>query len=184
MRSKLKITSGPSGSGKTTLMRAVLGDKNEIVSTTSRSIRINANECEGVDYYFVDNSRFEEMILNDELIEYAQYDGFYYGISKKEFFSKLASGTSFLVATYDALNRFEKIQIEYDFEIISIFIYSDYENVKKQLEHRGETEEKVKKRLEQYENDMNKKRFYQHVVYNHYGNPEIAKNKIREIISN
>lgn len=55
-----------------------------VVTTTSRAIR--ENEVDGVDYCFVSPSEFEEMIANDELIEYALVYGQYKGVPKTQIY--------------------------------------------------------------------------------------------------
>ena len=51
------------------------------ISHTTRSPR--SNEVEGVDYNFVSNEKFEELIEKDEFYEYAKIYGNYYGTLKK-----------------------------------------------------------------------------------------------------
>ncbi len=81
--SNLIIVSAPSGAGKTSLINAVLEQDPQIklsVSTTTRPPRIN--EIDGVHYNFVSKAKFEEMIQQQEFIEFAQVHQNYYGTSK------------------------------------------------------------------------------------------------------
>lgn len=55
------------------------------VSYTTRPPRKKANEQEGVDYYFTDETTFKQMILMNEFVEYQKFNGWYYGITKEEF---------------------------------------------------------------------------------------------------
>jgi guanylate kinase len=74
------VLSSPSGAGKTTLSRMLLESDPLIdlsVSVTTR--RMRANEQEGRDYYFIDKQRFEEMVKNHELLEWAEVFGNLYG---------------------------------------------------------------------------------------------------------
>ena len=80
MRGKLFVVSGPSGVGKNTLLNAIIDSCKTVqysVSATSRPIR--PGEVDGKSYYFVSRARFEELIANDALLEYAEYVGNYYG---------------------------------------------------------------------------------------------------------
>lgn len=52
------------------------------ISHTTRNIR--ENEKHGVNYYYVEKRQFEEMISKDEFVEWASYNGNYYGTSKME----------------------------------------------------------------------------------------------------
>ncbi len=76
----LLIISGPSGVGKTTITRGVersISDSVFSVSVTTRP-RTDA-DVEGVDYHFVDDASFDEMIGRDELLEHANVFGNKYG---------------------------------------------------------------------------------------------------------
>ena len=84
------ILTGKSCSGKDSVRRE-LGkyNFNNIVSYTSRPARIN--ETNGIDYHFVERDTFEQMINNNEMIEYRLYntlfdkpDTWYYGLRKDD----------------------------------------------------------------------------------------------------
>lgn len=82
----LVIFSAPSGCGKDTLLRELFkrdsaGDFVLSRSMTTRSPR--NEEKDGVDYYFVNREHFEQLIAQDKLIEYAEYNGNYYGTPKE-----------------------------------------------------------------------------------------------------
>lgn len=74
------IVSGPSGAGKSTVLARVLGALGDLhfsISATTREPR--GGEVNGTDYYFVSHPQFEEMIRCDDLLEWAQVHGNYYG---------------------------------------------------------------------------------------------------------
>lgn len=80
MEGKLFVISGPSGVGKNTLLNRVMEKRDRVsysISATSRPMR--AKEINGESYYFVSREEFEAMIRGDKLLEYAEYDGNYYG---------------------------------------------------------------------------------------------------------
>lgn len=92
MKGKLFIVSGPSGSGKSTITKMVR-DKLNIplaISVTTRSMR--DGEVDGKDYYFISKEEFENKIKNDELFEYANVHGNYYGTLNSEIEKRLESG--------------------------------------------------------------------------------------------
>lgn len=77
------IISGPSGSGKTQLIEYVeQNDSNfiEAFGCTTRNRRPN----EVAAMYFIERQKFEDMIKDNEFIEYCQYNGNYYGVPKSE----------------------------------------------------------------------------------------------------
>ena len=83
---KVIIFSAPSGSGKSTIVNHLLPLHPELefsISATSRAPR--GDEKDGVEYYFLDNEAFRELIAQDAFVEWEQvYHGHYYGTLKKE----------------------------------------------------------------------------------------------------
>jgi len=76
----LLIISGPSGVGKTTITRAVEAQIPGSVFSVSVTTRPKtAADQEGVDYFFVDDERFDRMVEHDELLEHANVFGKKYG---------------------------------------------------------------------------------------------------------
>lgn len=78
-RGRLIVVSGPSGVGKGTLIRrlAEVEDFHLSVSATTRDER--PGEQDGVDYYFLDRSDFEDWIEAGRFLEWAEYAGNLYG---------------------------------------------------------------------------------------------------------
>jgi guanylate kinase len=76
---RLFVVSGPSGSGKSSLITELLEitDVDFSVSATTRSPR--PGELDGTHYQFVSRPRFDEMIENGELLEWAEYNHHMYG---------------------------------------------------------------------------------------------------------
>lgn len=81
-RGRLVVVSGPSGVGKGTVLEYVLGRDDFVysVSATTRSPR--EGEKDGVNYFYITKEKFEQMIGGGEFIEYAEYNGNYYGTPK------------------------------------------------------------------------------------------------------
>ncbi len=83
---KVIIFSAPSGSGKSTIVHHLISLHPEMefsVSATSREPR--GSERDGVEYHFLSNARFEELIAQDAFIEWEQvYRSHYYGTLKSE----------------------------------------------------------------------------------------------------
>lgn len=89
----LVVVSGFSGAGKGTLMRALLEKYHNYalsVSATTRQPR--EGETDGKDYFFVSQEKFQQMIKEEQLIEYAQYVNHYYGTPKEYVFQKMSEG--------------------------------------------------------------------------------------------
>ncbi len=92
-RGNLIVISGPSGAGKGTIISALRGiNKNFWVSISMTSRDIRSNDIPGVTYFFVSKDEFEKRISNDEFLEYATYNGNYYGTPKDKILDKLNEG--------------------------------------------------------------------------------------------
>ncbi|MEO1007615.1 MAG: guanylate kinase [Planctomycetota bacterium] len=76
----LVVFSGPSGVGKTTIARAVERDIPAALFSVSVTTRAKTpDDVDGVDYHFVDEAAFRDMIDRDALLEWATVFGRYYG---------------------------------------------------------------------------------------------------------
>lgn len=83
MRGNLYVISAPSGAGKTTLVKALIESMSNItvsISYTTRPSR--SKEINGINYYFIDEAEFRQMIKNAAFLEYALVFNHYYGTSK------------------------------------------------------------------------------------------------------
>ncbi len=94
----LIVISAPSGAGKTSLVRKALNSRDDLefsVSYTTRPPR--PREENGVDYRFVDESRFKDMISGDEFLEWAQVFDHWYGTSRASVEALRAAGKTVLL---------------------------------------------------------------------------------------
>lgn len=84
---------GPSTSGKSTLSSLLkpLGFSG-IVSTTTRPQR--TGEQNGIDYHFLSDEQFQNMLANEQLVEHAQVGKYFYGVSKQSIYDVAISGKS------------------------------------------------------------------------------------------
>ncbi|MCL5781466.1 MAG: guanylate kinase [Firmicutes bacterium] len=89
----LIVISGPSGAGKGTICQGLLQNNKDMclsVSCTTRAPR--PGEKHGVNYFFVGKPHFEQMIANNQLLEYAKVYDNYYGTPRQYVEEKLAMG--------------------------------------------------------------------------------------------
>lgn len=93
----LTVISGFSGAGKGTIVNKLLSQHEYFlsISCTTRSPR--EGEVHGREYFFVSRDEFECMIRNNEMIEWAEYAGNYYGTPKKAVEDWLAEGKDVLL---------------------------------------------------------------------------------------
>lgn len=95
---KLIVLTGPSGVGKGTLVRSLLPRHQHLflsISATTRSPR--PGEVDGQDYFFKTRAEFEAMIAAQELLEWAEYAGNYYGTPLPPVTAQIEQGHSVLL---------------------------------------------------------------------------------------
>ncbi|MCI8518140.1 MAG: guanylate kinase [Hungatella sp.] len=89
----LVVISGFSGAGKGTLIKAMLErHHNYALSISATTRKPREGEEDGREYFFVTRERFEQMIEEGQLIEYAQYVNNYYGTPRQYVFQQMADG--------------------------------------------------------------------------------------------
>ena len=94
----LIVLSGPSGAGKDAILTRMkeLGCPLEyIITVTTRPQR--AKERDNVDYHFVSEERFQEMVKKGELLEWANVYGNWYGVPKEPVKQALDRGRDIIV---------------------------------------------------------------------------------------
>ena len=88
------ILSSPSGAGKTTLVKLLSKSKNFHISVSHTTRKPRPSEIPDQDYYFVNNSKFETLIKNEEFLEYAKVFSHLYGTTRTPVIEKLEKGTN------------------------------------------------------------------------------------------
>jgi guanylate kinase len=79
-RGVVLVIAAPSGAGKTSLARELVSRHDDMVFALSATTRApREGERDGVDYRFVDSDGFDELLANDELLEWAVVHGRRYG---------------------------------------------------------------------------------------------------------
>ena len=90
---QLIVFSGPSGVGKGTVLKQFLKERDNValsVSATTRQPR--PGEENGVAYYFLTKEEFLKKVEDGNMLEYAQYNGNYYGTPKDKVEEALNQG--------------------------------------------------------------------------------------------
>ncbi len=165
-RGSLIIVSGPSGSGKDTVLKKLFEKMPEIefsISSVSRPMR--EGEVQGEKYNFVTAELFEQMIVDDALLEYNVYCGNYYGTPKAPVERCIASGGEIIleVDVNGAANVRKNCPDNF-----SVFIAPpSFDILRDRLTNRGtETAEVIEKRLSQAKNELDRAKEYDYVVVN------------------
>ena len=188
MNGKLFIISGQSGVGKNTILKGVLEKHPEIhraVTFTTRQIR--PQEIPGEDHFFVYEEKFQDMIKNDEFLEYAEVHGEMYGTPKEQINLALEQKKDVLMEI-DVQGAKQIKEIMPDAKLIFIkFEPGNLEQIiRKRIindPNRGKTkEEEIKRRLESAKKETRYEKYYDFYVTNPEGNPEKAIEEVSKII--
>jgi guanylate kinase len=146
---KLIVFSAPSGSGKTTLVRHLLEQDLPLgfsISATSREPR--GKEQDGIDYYFLSTTQFQEKIQEKAFLEYEEvYQDTFYGTLNSELDRLWSSGKQVLF-DIDVVGGVT-IKKKYPKETLAIFVQPpSISELESRLRKRGtDNEEKIKERI-------------------------------------
>ncbi len=90
---RLTVLSGPSGVGKGTVVAEVRRLFPHVwVSISCTTRRPRPGEADGVQYHFLSDAEFDDLIASDRLLEYASFAGYRYGTPRKPVEQHLAAG--------------------------------------------------------------------------------------------
>ena len=88
------ILASPSGAGKTTLVNLISQKKKFINSVSHTTRKPRSNEIDGKHYFFVSGEEFQNLIKNNEFLEYAKVFPNLYGTTKKPVLENLEKGNN------------------------------------------------------------------------------------------
>ncbi len=96
-RGLMLVLSSPSGAGKTAISRAILdGDAAVTLSVSATTRPQRPGEVDGVDYVFVDDAGFAQMVADGAFLEHATVFGHSYGTPREPVEAALATGRDVL----------------------------------------------------------------------------------------
>ena len=165
-KGKLYIISAPSGTGKSTVIKNLMKLRDNLffsVSATTRKPR--PEETDGREYQFISREQFEDMIRDDEFLEYAEYVGNYYGTPTQPILDHTEKGFDVIL---DIDVQGHQQVIEKMPEAVSVFLAPpSLQELEARLRKRGtDSEESIRKRLAEAANEMQKSDQYDYVVIN------------------
>mgnify|MGYP001215237082 FL=1 len=164
---KLIIITGPSGVGKGTVVKELLDRNKDIwlsISATTRNPRVGEND--GLNYYFISEERFKDMIDKKEFLEWAQFAGNYYGTPLSTVNEKIEKG--FIVLLEIEVEGAKQIKEKFP-ESLSIFLLPpSKEELEKRIRNRGtEKEEAIDRRLSRANYEIASSDQFDFVLTNH-----------------
>lgn len=141
-RGTLFIIAAPSGAGKTSLVSALLDSEQRLKVSVSHTTRPQRpGEENGVDYYFVDQTEFDQMVQDNQFLEQATVFGNSYGTSREALEEKLqASFDVILEIDWQGAQQIKDVMAD----CISIFILPpSLESLQQRLKDRAQDDASI-----------------------------------------
>ncbi len=177
----LFTVSAPSGAGKTSLVNALAGNMDGIrvsVSHTTRPRR--PGEEDGVNYHFVDEERFRDMLADNAFLEHARVFDNYYGTSRQWVEDTLSAGND-VILEIDWQGAVQVHRLAPD--SVGIFILPpSRETLRERLTTRGQDDEAViNRRIALAKEEMSHYVDADYLIINE--NFDIALGELRSVIT-
>lgn len=168
MKKRLIVISSPSGGGKSVVSRHLIKLFPALkfsISATTRPKR--PLEEEGVDYYFKSKKEFKKMITDNELVEYEEIFGNFYGTPKASIDETLDSHKKYLLFDVDVKGALS-LKKAYPQDTVLIFLMPPSIEVLEERLRRRETEseEQITNRIARAKMEMDQALSFDYIVFN------------------
>ena len=176
------VLSSPSGAGKTTLVKKIAQQNSFKISISYTTRKPRTNEINGKDYFFISEEEFENLIKNQEFLEYAKVFENYYGSPKKKVFEKLNKGENVIFdIDWQGTEQIKNQKLNY--KLITFFILPPTKSeLFNRLKNRDMKDKNiVEERMKQFDEDIEHWENYDFVVIN--DNLEKCYNEIIKLIN-
>lgn len=178
----LLVVSGPSGVGKGTICGQLLQELSAMqfsVSVTTRDPR--PNEQDGINYFFISEAEFRRMQSEDELLEWAEVYGNFYGTPRPAVERALDAGKDILLE----IDIQGALQVKAAFpECVLVFVWPpSIQELEQRIRNRGtESPESLTRRLQKAKLEMAHVINYDYIVVNHPGQVTEAVKEVEAIL--
>jgi guanylate kinase len=175
----LFIISAPSGAGKTTLVQALLDSSPNLYVSISHTTRAKRPyEKNGIDYNFVDENEFQDMVEQQQFLEHAQVFDNSYGTSRTLVEEQLSAGKDIILEIeWQGAQQIRKLVPN----VVSIFILPpSYDTLETRLGDRGDGNEAIERRMRDAKNEISHYNEYDYLVVN--DDIEIALEQLSSIL--
>ena len=181
-RNIMVILSSPSGVGKTTLTKKLQQKYQNFKISVSHTTRLpRSNEVDGVDYHFISQKKFEELILKKEFYEYAKIFENYYGTLKKNVDETILKNDIIFDIDWQGTKQLSKFK---NLNLVKIFLTTDNKDeLKKRLVKRNQnSEDEVIQRFNAFDEDIKHWEDYDYIIINK--NLDVCFKQLESIILN
>lgn len=179
----LIILSGPSGVGKDTIlirMKEAGHPFHYAITATTRPPRLQ--EQNGVDYQFLSKQQFQQKIARNQLLEWAEVYGNYYGVPKEEVETPLKRGQDVIVKV-DVQGAATIKRLFPEAVAIFLIVPSEEELVQRLKQRHSKSPPDLDRRLKAVHEEMKRLPFFDHVVINHQDRLDETIAQIEAIIA-
>jgi len=162
----LVVISGPAGVGKGSIVKEMMKLSDKVVLSVSATTRApRPDERDGINYFFKSREQFEEMIRNNELIEWVEYCGNYYGTPKEFVMSEIEKGH--IVILEIEVEGAASVKRLFPDSVLCFVLPPDYYELEKRLRGRGtEDEETINRRLTRAREEFRHIDDYDYIIIN------------------
>jgi guanylate kinase len=178
----LFVLSAPSGAGKDTVINTLKQqgmDFYVVPSVTTRTPR--PGESEGHPYHFISKETFEQLVSQNELLEYANVHGNWYGQPRKLIRDTLSAGRDVLLKI--DVKGAATIRSKVSDAIFIFLIPGSLEELTQRLTGRQtETEEELRRRLADARKELAEQHWYDYLITNRDGHLQEAVDCLRAIM--
>jgi guanylate kinase len=176
-RGKLLVLSGPGGVGKSTIAAYIRKHQTFWVSVSSTTRKPRPQEKNGVDYYFLTDSEFDDEIAKNHFLEWAHFAGARYGTPREAVERVLSSGTNVLLEIEIEGAKQVKAQAP---EAILVFLEPpSWEELVSRLERRAtDSEQRRAERLALAQEELAAASFFDHRLIN-----DQVENVVQKLLS-
>lgn len=171
---KLLVVSGPSGVGKSTITNRLRADERFWISVSVTTRVMRTGEVDGIDYIFVSEDKFNQMIKDNQFLEWADFAGSKYGTPKKAVEEALQDGKNVILEI--ELNGARQVRKNSENAILIFIEPPSWEELTARLINRGtESEQSTQARLDRAKEELLAAAEFDYVVINHQVEQSVAE---------
>ena len=175
------ILSSPSGAGKTTLVNLISKNKGFHISVSHTTRESRPSEIADKDYYFINQEKFENLITNEEFLEYAKVFNHLYGTTRTPVIEKLEKSENVIFdIDWQGADQIKNKKLNY--KLITFFILPPSKEVLFERLSNRDMKDKliVEERMKEFSRDVLHWINYDYVIIN--DNLELCYSKISNLI--